>query len=306
MFIKDKSNPSALLQRSLSRGSLAEMIKPVVVVPIYRPDINYYEIISLRRTFSQLGSHTVTILSPESTISCISSMLERVLPADSTYRLHVVDDHWLSSHRAYNQLMLTELFYRHYSGFSHLLVCQLDAYVFEDQLLEWCNTAFDYIGAPLHSSDDPAEFSRPLCVGVGGFSLRRIDAFLLALSANPQIFRTDDLLERIAPFNLNGKLYLLIRFIISRLKGECRLAVPGNRLAFSMGINEDVLYAKHLPRHFPAFNVADAHSGLAFSIDKQVEESLSILGGRLPFAAHAWWTFQDNLQAWKPLIQELV
>jgi hypothetical protein len=35
---------------------------------------------------------------------------------------------------AYNHLLLTPWFYDHYQGYSHLLIAQLDSYVFRDEL----------------------------------------------------------------------------------------------------------------------------------------------------------------------------
>ena len=54
---------------------------------------------------------------------------------------------------AYSQLMLEKDFYK------RLLIHQLDAFVFSDELLEFCKMGYDYIRAPVLSL---------ACIGNGG------------------------------------------------------------------------------------------------------------------------------------------
>jgi hypothetical protein len=78
-----------------------------------------------------------------------SDLLESFVDATDV-RFHQVEDAWLDSHRSYNQLMLTLDFYAHYESYSHMLIAQLDAYTFDNQLVEWCQMPFSYIGAPIY------------------------------------------------------------------------------------------------------------------------------------------------------------
>lgn len=277
----------------------------MVVVPIYKNDLNSFEWISLRRTLAILFHHPIALLVPRSKEEAIRLMLNRLLPLGANIQWHAVDDRHLSSHNSYNQLMLQEDFYQYYSKYSHLLICQLDAYVFEDRLLEWCRKPYDYIGAPLYLHNAPYGPNGLFCVGVGGFSLRRIQPFLALLRDNPLVFKINDFLEYIKPYSYKGMTLLLARYLCCRIRNGCRLSAEHNHLSLSIGINEDVVYAKYLPRHAHSFRVPASKVAVNFCIDKHVKLELATLHGSLPFAAHAWWTQSLNLSAWTPFIREL-
>ena len=55
--------------------------------------------------------------------------------------------------------MLSPEFYRRFSDTDYILVCQLDAYIFRDELLSWCKKEYDYIGAPWSA---PALYRMPI------------------------------------------------------------------------------------------------------------------------------------------------
>ncbi|WP_259700964.1 DUF5672 family protein [Synechococcus sp. CS-1324] len=276
-----------------------------MVIPVYQANLNAYEQISLRRAFAILADHPICLLVPRSRQNAIRLMLQKLLPLEANCGWQVVDDHCLDSHRSYNQMMLEPAFYRHYASHSHLLICQLDAYVFEDQLLHWCHQPFDYIGAPLYLPNATHGPAGLFCVGVGGFSLRRIQPILALLQANPIVFRSRELREILQPFNNKARALYLIRYLFCRLINGCRLAAPGNQLSRWVGVNEDAVFAKYLPRYHSSFRLPDASAALEFCIDKHVELELAALGGAIPFAAHAWWTCPENLAAWRPFITEL-
>ncbi len=278
---------------------------PVVVVPIYRTELNSFERISLQRTFSVLADHPISLLIPQSRKARIQLMVEELLPPGTEIEWHAVADECLESHHSYNQLMLEEHFYQHYCEHSHLLICQLDAYVFEDQLLEWCHQPYDYIGAPLYLPNAPHGPEGLFCVGVGGFSLRRIQLVLKLLHENPVVFRSREFFEVMKPFNFKARALFLTRFMRCRFQNGCHLAASSNQLSKWLGINEDAVYSKYLPRFASQFRIPNVETALQFCIDKHVKLDLAALGGALPFAAHAWWTTAENLAAWAPFIPEL-
>lgn len=58
------------------------------------------------------------------------------------------NEQYFDSRKSYNELMLSVDFYRSFREYQYMLIYQLDAFVFEDQLEYWCNKGYDYIGAP--------------------------------------------------------------------------------------------------------------------------------------------------------------
>ena len=91
-----------------------------------------------------------------------------------------------ASASTYKRLMLLTSFYTVFRGYRHVLIHQLVAFVFSDQLSAWCQQGWDYIGAPWIGSAAGADENRASwlgrtrdnIVGNGRFSLRRTEACL--------------------------------------------------------------------------------------------------------------------------------
>jgi len=283
---------------------IAPTVKPAVVIPVYKINLNLFEEISLNRHITILKDYDCFLLIPQKLSAHVNHLLARNEGDNNRVSCHVVDDLWLSSHRHYNQLMLRREFYQFYEFYSHILVAQLDSYTFEDRLLAWCNTKYDYVGAPIynfgsHWQDDL------LCVGNGGFSLRKVASFISALDANPVIFTLDDLVERLKPYNAKGKFVNALKYAPCWLMRGNRLREECNSLAYFVGVNEDLCYAKYLPAIRNDFLIPSYVESVSFCIDSHVTRELKVLKEGLPFGAHGWWTWNENLDAWRPFIREL-
>ena len=117
-------------------------MKAIVVIPIWRQVLSDNEVLSLRRCFSVLAKHDIALISPQ-------RLPIDQLPIPSANVIVVrFDDNFFESINGYNRLMLSERLYRRFSRYDYLLLYQLDAFVFEDQLEDWCARDYDYIGAP--------------------------------------------------------------------------------------------------------------------------------------------------------------
>jgi len=286
--------------------SVLQNPRPVVVIPLYKADLNPYEWISLRRALSILGAHSISLLVPNSKAHEINLALAAALPTELQNRFvfHLVADSCLASVCAYNHLLLQSWFYEHYRYFTNLLIVQLDAYVFRDELIRWCREPWAYIGAPIYHVGKPYGEEHCHCIGAGGFSLRRLDSFRAAFAANPVVFYPEYLKERLSQFNWRGKIIVLLRYLCFLMKRDARLQQNGNQLMRLIGINEDEVFGKFLPAVCSWFQVPPYATARSFAIDRHVAAELTALG-YLPFACHAWWTSRENLTAWRPHIYEL-
>jgi hypothetical protein len=199
-----------------------------------------------------LASHPIAILAPRRFAPLLGDWLAARLDlAALQLHLHLVDDHWLADVPAYNHLMLQPWFYEHYQGFSHLLIAQLDSYVFGDHLLHWCGQPYAYLGAPIYP--EGAAYGEAGCqaVGCGEFSLRTLAAFRQAFACNPRLVGLADLLRVIRGYNLRGAAVRLLRLLRLLLSGDCRLRQRHNLVQRRLGQNEDVIFAEVLPRVLP-------------------------------------------------------
>lgn len=281
-------------------------IKPAVVIPVYTLELSTFELISFKRTLSTLEAHPIFLLVPRSRACLVEHFLCNILNGrDANVRFHLVCDRWLDSISSYNHLMLTPEFYEFYKDFSHLLIVQLDAYVFRDELTYWCRKPWSYIGAPIYPEGSRYGPLNCQCIGVGGFSLRNVRDFRLAFSINPSILSFSDCCDFAKSFNWRGRLGLLQRFASCLLSRDVRLRQAKNSMHNLLGVNEDVVFGKYLPRSLPWFLAPDYSEACRFSLDRFINEDLELLG-RPPFGAHAWFKTDASLAAWKPFIEELV
>ena len=273
--------------------------RPAVVVPAYKTTLNGYEWISLRRAFEVFTDTPIRLLVPVSLQAEAADTFRTLLEGHRCARLEPIADHWLSSVEAYNQLCLDPLLYQRFRAFSHLLIYQLDAYVFTDELLTWCRQDLDYIGAPIYPLGVPYGKHRVQCIGAGGFSLRRTTAFLRALESNPPVFRLADFRRFTAGWGFKARVLRGLRFAVCLALGGNHLANGTHTLFHWMGINEDVLYGQYVPKALPWFQVPTYDQARQFCIDRYVQDELAAMGGQLPFGAHGWWTSEANLAAWR-------
>ena len=113
-----------------------------VVIPIYLPSLSNSERISLEQCLKLLSSYSIVVIKPE------SLDLDDIINFFGLTHIEAFPDKHFVSLRAYNKLVLSEEFYRSFQHYTYMLIYQLDAYVFKDELLNWANKGYDYIGAP--------------------------------------------------------------------------------------------------------------------------------------------------------------
>ncbi len=235
-------------------------INPSVCIPIYKSDLNEYEIISIKSHIFKLKAHDIFLLVPKSKKNKIILSLRNNNIPDKLYNIHEVEDYCLERYENYNYLLLSPSFYKFYKSYSHILIAQIDAYTFSDRLIEWCKCELDYLGAPCYEFDRYWTNNLIFC-GVGGFSLRSIENTLKVLEKNPIIFKFYDLKKYLKKSNLKGKIVLFFKYIITKILRKDRLkrdikihrytSIFRNLFIF---LNEDISYGYYLPKCLNNFN----------------------------------------------------
>jgi len=155
------------------------MEEVTIVIPIYKETLTPQERGSLLQCNNILSRYNKCIVAPEDLdLSNHRSILDNV-------NVKRFPKYYFSSIDAYSELCLSEFFYTQFSGYQYMLIYQLDCWVFRDELIEWCNKGYDYIGAPWFDIGKKGfwgTFSlRPLMlnkVGNGGFSLRKVETMI--------------------------------------------------------------------------------------------------------------------------------
>lgn len=170
------------------------------------------------------------------------------------------------------------------------LIDQLDAFVFKDELDEWCNKGFDYIGAPwiraadqgifnivkrriqqyihtrynIQKNGGPSPRQLEYKIGNGGFSLRRVHKFYeLCLQYR----------EMIAHYNKHDTHFF----------------------------NEDVFWSVEVNRKSKQLNIPGYKIALRFAVELHPKRAFAINKNQLPFGCHAW---DLTIDFWRPIFEQ--
>lgn len=144
--------------------------KVAIVIPIYKNEWDKKEKISLKQALNILSKYDIVAISPKN-LTLDESVFSKVERFEESYFFGV---------ESYNRLMLSVDFYSRFCQYEYILIYQLDAFVFRDRLLYFCDLGYDYIGAPwLHGMFNYKDAKHAVWyVGNGGLSLRKVDSFL--------------------------------------------------------------------------------------------------------------------------------
>ena len=252
-----------------------------VVIPIYSTELKGFEEVSLCRNYQLLQNYPLVVVKPRSLD--LSGLLERFPKLE----VEAFDDEYFRGIRGYNRLMMSPEFYERFSDCEYILICQLDAFIFRDELKEWCSKGYDYVGAPwprrpiydfplfrlaswvkrqycrlLHRPNSQVTANK---VGNGGLSLRKVSAHLRA---------TQQLKEVVQEY----------------------LQHPGHHL-----YNEDVFFSIEVNQHGMNFTYPDYKEAFYFSFDKHPAYCYKQTGGTLPFGCHSWYKKRMK-KFWFPII----
>ncbi len=167
--------------------------------------------------------------------------------------------------------MLSTCFYERFLDSSYILIYQLDAYVFRDELKEWCEKGYDYIGAPWLQRP---VYRLPLISGI----MSSIHTYQKAKKKPSK----QDLYNKIG----NGGLSL--RKVTSHHRVTCE---QEERIHYYLTqerhhlYNEDVFWATEAQ----GFTYPEVKDAIRFSFDKYPSYCYQLNGKRLPFGCHSWY-----------------
>ncbi|MFA5985755.1 MAG: DUF5672 family protein [Parcubacteria group bacterium] len=210
-----------------------------------------FERISLVQCCKILHEHDFSLVCPHDlSIGAYTSILDSY---SIVYKIGRFSNEYFESVGKYNRLMMDSDFYKKYTDYDFMLVYQLDAYVFRDELAYWCKKNFDYIGAPWFEGFSLSnDKSRLLDVaGNGGFSLRKVRSFINILNHENDV-------EMIIKQYMDGSQ------------------------------NEDVFFSRYAREIDKKFKVAPPHDAMFFSFECQPRRLYKMMKNKLPFGCHGW------------------
>jgi hypothetical protein len=259
-----------------------------IIIPVYKENITNEETFSLRQCVKVLSAHQITLICPK------ALKLDVYYKEYPNFKVEYFKASYFKNIQGYNKLMLSNELYQRFRQFKYLLIYQLDAWVFRDELDYWCLQGFDYIGAPWFSGWDNVDFNAK-CIGIGngGFSLRNVKSHL-KFASHPFLW-----INRKKMFlNLYKGGFIDVLKILPRLLKRLydnNLQIAKNKLKS----NEDGYWSLNVGGNFRTFKIPDGTEAARFSFEMNPEKLYEITGHKLPFGCHAW---EKNMKFWKKFI----
>lgn len=254
-----------------------------IVIPIYKETLKSFEIISVEQCIAVLSDYTIHFVCPKGLN--VDFYKEKF---SGTINFTYFDKYYFEGLAGYNRLMLSVGFYKAFGKYQYMLVYQTDCYVFRDELLDWANKGYDYIGGVWFEGfvGNPYLGSKLWQAGNGGFSLRNIKPITRLLASKKPIKNLQQLILEKKKLYKNGKINFFKELFLLPLN------VFGYQNNYKYkaeihNLNEDLFfmeaYSKYKELKIP--NVEDA---VFFSWDRCPAFLYEKLG-QLPFACHAWY-----------------
>jgi hypothetical protein len=280
------------------------MNKVIILIISHKPELNYYEQISLKQCFKLLGNYPIKLICPE---GLDISFYKTILPDP---KFDFIDPSWQSTYENFNRLKIEPFLYERYSKYKFILFYEPDAFIFQDRLHYWCDLGYDFIGAPWFDGFSEAdENSTIIGIGNGGFSLRNTENALRTLKQLKQLELLDYSSDSVQIVN-----FLKILFLWSKTRNQVAEYVKsfkGNEdLFWTVKSGEQIkkirnrnslsrIYQKYFINEF---NIAPIYKGIEFSFEQHPRRLFELNNYRLPFGCHAWWRY--DLDFWKPHIEK--
>lgn len=251
----------------------------IIVIPVYKEYMDVDEKISFARCCKILGNHPICIVTyPELQLDEYENIADKY---HVCLQRENFDKRFFDGIEGYCELCVNPQFYKRFNGYLYMLIYQLDAYVFSDELDEWCTKGYDYIGAPFMELDRNSFWFWGL-VGNGGFSLRKISKIRKVLRYRGPLYK---------PYYIFAKYYkrTLKTLLIAILHS---LGYKNTQRWYIHSKDGDDIYYCHTLKHtWMELYVPSPYEASQFAIETHPEECYNAIG-KLPFGCHAWHKYE--------------
>lgn len=151
-----------------------------IVIPIYKTDFNIIDKTSLDFLIENSSEYTkenypVYLIGPEKINPELENLSKYLSKGNFKVEIKTFEDKFFKSTASYSQLLKNHDFYKVFDNFDYILIYQNDCLMIEDNLKQWLDKDYDYIGAPILS--DRSGWKKVPIVGNGGCSLRKVKYF---------------------------------------------------------------------------------------------------------------------------------
>lgn len=256
----------------------------IVVIPVYKSEMSNDEQKSLLQCLTVLRRYPIVFVSPNK-LNC-NQYISICSNNNILFQRLSFDDSFFDGISSYNRLLLSRCFYEAFSDYEYMLIYQLDAYVFRDELESWCKKGYDYVGAPLIGHYSDVVFSDRMRVGNGGLSLRKVHSFLSFFDSSRNVYPLSRIADRIGL--LEKPFIRVFIWLFMALGWRNKPSVVAKRWRY----NEDEFWSCVLLNTNYAMFMPTPFEALLFSFERFPSELYEMNGRKLPFGCHAWRKYQ--------------
>lgn len=253
-----------------------------IIIPIYKTYFGELEEKSFLQCVKVLKNHQIVLVQPEGLEN------DYITKKYSNISVESFPKRYFENIEGYNELLLSASFYERFLDTKYILIYQLDAFVFKNELQEWCDKEYDYIGAPWIATPQNTlwsqyfnKFARNFRsksknereevfykVGNGGFSLRKTASFYTISKEN--------------------KAYIF-NFLNAQVKQIYAI--------------EDVFWSLQAPKLDSKFKIPDYGEAVYFAIDRKPKIAMVLCGDQIPFGCHGI-NKPKVIDFWKPILDQ--
>ena len=269
-----------------------------IMVPLPSPELGPDDEISMRHLRAHLDHYDKFLLVPRGMTVNMPD-----------FQVIQLDHKHFGSAANHNRMLYLPEFWEHFHDYEFVLMYHLDALVFSDQLNEWCDKGYDFIGAPfIHCEDSPwVKIER---VGNGGFALYRVPSVLRVLWNRYQQRPTKYFEDRHWKWiELQKKVLKPLRAAVPQwLRGTLTDPLRNTVKRFdhieANELGNDGFWADEAKRYYPEFKVAPLDDGLRFAFEVAPRTCLERNNGNMPFGCHAWARYDRGF--WEECIHDSI
>lgn len=248
-----------------------------IIIPTYKiyAKLTEYEKLSLDQCLNILSSYPIFLVKPN------SLSLDGYMQVNPKLFVESFDNNYFNTVKSYNELLLSQMFYSRFIQFKYILIYQLDAFVFTNDLLFWCNQGYDYIGAPWLAQ----EKNIPIHVKLE-YEQRIQQAYL----QNKKV-KNSNIPSHLQFYNRvgNGGFSLRNVKLLYKICGEMEAKIETYlKNDWHPYFNEDVFWSLEVNRETRELNIPDYKTACLFSLEHRPILGMKYNDGYYPFGCHGW------------------
>ena len=254
----------------------------IIVIPVHKQKLSNDEIDSLEQLLKILGHYQICFVCPqELNLYKYEEIFKRY---QKDFIKVCFEKKYFKDYIGYNKLCLSKNFYKKFETYKYMLIYQLDAWVFKDELLEWCKKDYDYIGAPVNPKILTRLNLGKINAGCGGFSLRKISSMLNLMEYGLEQKKLNNY-KSFKCIYKNKKKKKLISNIIN-LPLFVFIYIFQYFFTFKFQNNEDLIIAYYAKKFLPTFKIANSYVAEKFALEYSTYKKYYSSDFQLPFGCH--------------------